>query len=192
VSNAAVALAHGINANLARRWVVEAERRGGGTSVKASTNAVAAAFVPVQLPSAQATPADIRVELRRGPIAISVSWPCAAASECAAWMRELLQRSASTCAPAAIDYSPEWFKCSVGQRPITAICFATRAPAGSSCWCTTASMCSAARRLNVGSFEWPRCATDGTSVTLTPEQFDALVLGLPWLRLEQLHVITRM
>ena len=91
VSNAAVALAHGINANLARRWVVEAERRGGGTSVKASTNAVAAAFVPVQLPSAQATPADIRVELRRGPIAISVSWPCAAASECAAWMRELLQ-----------------------------------------------------------------------------------------------------
>ena len=52
-------------------------------------------------------------------------------------------------------------------------------------WC-------AARRLNVGSFEWPRHATDGTSVTLTPEQFDALVLGLPWQRLEQLRVITRM
>ena len=52
-------------------------------------------------------------------------------------------------------------------------------------WC-------AARRLNVGSFEWPRHATDGTSATLTPEQFDALVLGLPWLRLDQLRVITRM
>ena len=35
--------------------------------------------------------ADIRIELRRGPIAISVSWPCAAASACAAWMRELLR-----------------------------------------------------------------------------------------------------
>ena len=91
VSNAAVAMAHGINANLAHRWVLEAGRRGGGASVKASTNAVAAAFVPVQLPPAQAAPADIRIELRRGPIAINVSWPCTAASQCAAWMRELLR-----------------------------------------------------------------------------------------------------
>jgi transposase len=29
-------------------------------------------------------------------------------------------------------------------------------------------------------------------VSLTAEQFDALVLGLPWQRLEQLRVITRM
>jgi transposase len=91
VSNAGVALAHGINANLARRWVLEAERRGGGALVKTSTSAVAAAFVPVQLPPAQAAPTDIRVELRRGPIAISVSWPCAAASEFAGWIRELLR-----------------------------------------------------------------------------------------------------
>lgn len=91
VSNAAVAMAHGINANLARRWVLEAERRDGSALVKTSTKAVAAAFVPVQLPPAQTAPTDIRVELRRGPIAISVSWPCAAASECAAWMRELLR-----------------------------------------------------------------------------------------------------
>ena len=91
VSNAAVALAHGINANLARRWVLEAERRGGGALVGAANSAVPTTFVPVQLPPAQAAPADIRVELRRGPIAISVSWPCAGASECAAWMRELLR-----------------------------------------------------------------------------------------------------
>ena len=91
VSNAAVALAHGINANLARRWVLEAERRGGGALVGAANSAVPTTFVPVQLPPAQAAPADIRVELRRGPIAISVSWPCTAALECAAWMRELLR-----------------------------------------------------------------------------------------------------
>src|SRR5665213_579680 len=41
-------------------------------------------------------------------------------------------------------------------------------------WC-------AARRLNKGSFEWPRsAASDTASLTLSPEQFDALVLGLPW------------
>src|SRR5258705_11258710 len=53
-------------------------------------------------------------------------------------------------------------------------------------WC-------AARRLNKGSFEWPRGAATATSqMTLTQDQFDALVVGLPWQRLEQLRVITRM
>ena len=61
-------------------------------------------------------------------------------------------------------------------------------------WC-------AARRLNRGSFEWPRVAaivtTTGASastapITLTRDQFDALVVGLPWQRLEQFRVITRM
>lgn len=53
-------------------------------------------------------------------------------------------------------------------------------------WC-------AARRLNKGGFEWPRGTTDGTEpVTLTNDQFNALVLGLPWQRLEQLRLITRM
>ena len=53
-------------------------------------------------------------------------------------------------------------------------------------WC-------AARRLNSGSFVWPRGAATGAApVTLTKEQFDALVLGLPWQRLEQMRLITRM
>ena len=53
-------------------------------------------------------------------------------------------------------------------------------------WC-------AVRRLNAGSFEWPRGAVlDGTTLTLTKDQFDALALGLPWQRLEQLRRITRM
>ena len=57
-------------------------------------------------------------------------------------------------------------------------------------WC-------AARRLNKGSFEWPSSTTTGTAagtapLTLTHDQFNALVLGLPWRRLEQLRCITRM
>ena len=52
-------------------------------------------------------------------------------------------------------------------------------------WC-------AARRLNKGSFEWPRgTATGAAPLTLTGDQFNALVLGLPWQRLEQLRCITR-
>ena len=91
VSIAAVAMAHGVNANLARRWVVAAERRSGAQSAAVSGGAASTAFVPLVLPPAAPAPADIRIKLRRGATTISLSWPCAAASECAAWMRELLR-----------------------------------------------------------------------------------------------------
>ena len=65
-------------------------------------------------------------------------------------------------------------------------------------WC-------AARRLNAGRFEWPRGPSEQahsvvtpvtppmtSPVTLTRAQFDALVLGLPWQKLEQMRSITRM
>lgn len=46
----------------------------------------------------------------------------------------------------------------------------------------------AARRLNGGKFAWPRDV--GGTLTLTTEQFNALVLGLPWQRLGDAGVIT--
>ncbi len=53
-------------------------------------------------------------------------------------------------------------------------------------WC-------AARRLNAGRFVWPReVAANTTPMALTQAQFDALVLGLPWQRLAQMQLITRM
>jgi transposase len=53
-------------------------------------------------------------------------------------------------------------------------------------WC-------AARRLNTGRFVWPHEAPEGaTPMALTQAQFDALVVGLPWQRLEHMRVITRM
>jgi transposase len=53
-------------------------------------------------------------------------------------------------------------------------------------WC-------AARRLNAGRFAWPREVNAGTTpMALTQQQFDALVLGLPWQRLTQMQLITRM
>jgi len=91
VSAAAVAMANGVNANLARRWVVEAERRGDVVMApRAASGAVANAFVPLQLP-VQAPALDIRLELRRGTTTINVSWPCSAASQCAQWIREVLR-----------------------------------------------------------------------------------------------------
>ncbi len=84
-------MANSVNANLARRWVVETERRGDIVVAKAASGPVASAFVPLQLPAMQTPALDIRLELRRGTTTINVSWPVAAASECAASMRALLR-----------------------------------------------------------------------------------------------------
>ena len=91
VSIAAVAMANGVNANLARRWVVDVERRSDGALARAAGSAVPTTFVPLQLPPVEAAPVDIRIELRRGTTVINVSWPCAAASQCAAWIRAVLR-----------------------------------------------------------------------------------------------------
>ncbi|MFS8974529.1 hypothetical protein PO002_08495 [Cupriavidus necator] len=42
-----------------------------------------------------------------------------------------------------------------------------------------------------GSFSWPAIQAGATGAQLTQAQFDALVLGLPWQRLEDLRAITR-
>ena len=99
VSIAAVSMAHGVNANLARRWVADAERfgvdlRGDERHAIApsvdSPPSAAPSFVPLQI-SPDATAREIRIELHRGAMTVSVTWPSCAAVECAAWMRELLR-----------------------------------------------------------------------------------------------------
>ena len=79
-----VALSHGINANVVHRWRREARDSAGSVSVRE--------FVPVSV-SAPTHPdcADIRIEMRRGITTMAITWPSAAASECVAWMRELLR-----------------------------------------------------------------------------------------------------
>ena len=99
-SVAAVAQAHGLNANLVHKW-----RRGRGaptlTPVGPARGAVPAhaEFIPLALPSTSviadgqphaAPVADIRIEWRRGAAAIAVSWPVAAAPECARWLLQCM------------------------------------------------------------------------------------------------------
>lgn len=83
-SVAGVALSHGINANVVHKWRRLAHSDAAPTPV--------ASFVPVALPAPSCpAPADIRMELRRGATTMTITWPAAAATDCAAWMRELLR-----------------------------------------------------------------------------------------------------
>ena len=95
VSMASVAMSHGINANLLRRWVKAAEMPAEAASscaprLAAPKESTATPFVPLALPAAK-PPSEIRIELRRGATTVSVTWPAEAGAECAAWMRELLR-----------------------------------------------------------------------------------------------------
>lgn len=85
-------MAHGINANLLRRWVHE--------RAQAPVDAVAVSdkpvgFIALPMPSSPARPTPagepIRIEVRRGTTTIALTWPAGAADACAAWMRELLR-----------------------------------------------------------------------------------------------------
>jgi transposase len=104
---AAVAQSHGLNANLVHKW-----RRGRGMgAVQAAARVLGPVeptpgFVALSLPAPSSTPyalpdaaapaaapadKDIRMELKRGALGVSVTWPISGASECAAWLRELLR-----------------------------------------------------------------------------------------------------
>lgn len=102
-SIAALALHHGMNANVLHRWLKEHAlsschkitlRDPAGT---APTSTPTPAFLPVQLPhqlpvqATQQTPPVIRIELRRGATTMEMTWPITAAPDCAAWMRQLLR-----------------------------------------------------------------------------------------------------
>ena len=98
---AKVAMSHGLNANIVHGWrKLARERDAAGARptpspviVPAKPVAGVPQFVPVSLtPTASLPPpADIQIELRRGATAVKITWPIAAAADCATWMRELLR-----------------------------------------------------------------------------------------------------
>lgn len=84
-SVARIALAHGLNANLVHRW----RRLAQGSAVRSPAKAMAPTFMPLTIE--RPTPADIRIELQRGPVSVVVNWPMSAMSDCASWLREILR-----------------------------------------------------------------------------------------------------
>lgn len=79
-----------------RKWVIDAEQREpiSDTSSSSALPHEAAsevpAFLPVQLPT-EAPAADIRIELQKGSMRLTLMWPAGRAGECGAWLRELLR-----------------------------------------------------------------------------------------------------
>ena len=94
VSMAAVAMAHGINANLLRRWVCQRAALPQQVLPGSVPSAMSrSAFIPLalQAPAADVPSPEIRIELQRGATTVKVNWPASAAGECAVWLRELLR-----------------------------------------------------------------------------------------------------
>jgi transposase len=96
VSIAAVALAHGLNANMLRKWVIDSEHK---ILAPASTAAAPApepppvpppTFIPLALP-APVVDGEIRIELQRAGTTVKIVWPAAAARDCAAWLQDWLR-----------------------------------------------------------------------------------------------------
>jgi transposase len=88
-SVAKVALDHGLNANLVHRWRRLAD---GGERGRHAVQPIEE-FVAVPMATVHGTPPpeEIRIEVRRGAMVVSVSWPVSAAAHSAAWLRELLR-----------------------------------------------------------------------------------------------------
>ena len=90
VSIAAIALANGLNANMLRKWVLEAEGSKLTTQVE-PRSVVAHAPSPFMALTPASAPGEIRIEVQRGTTTIKVSWPAQASSACSAWLREWLR-----------------------------------------------------------------------------------------------------
>jgi len=98
-SIAAIALQHGMNANVLHRWLKEHERDGRhrligpDPLVACVPTAAAPAFIPLKLSTERHEPiaCDIRVELRKGAISMTLTWPASAAGDLVQWTRAILK-----------------------------------------------------------------------------------------------------
>jgi transposase len=103
-------MAHGINANLVHKWRARAMKQ-----QTAAAETGSAAFIPVPLPTTGMTPvaAELRIEVRRGAMTATVCWLMSPTAECAAWLREVLQGSAST----PSGWLPSLSTCALARTP---------------------------------------------------------------------------
>lgn len=91
VSVSAVALAHGLNANLLRRWIKEGAGRMPVPRRVAVEPAVAAMrVVPVTIEAGQGGE-EIRIDLRRGGAVVQMVWPATHAALLGGVLKDLLR-----------------------------------------------------------------------------------------------------
>jgi transposase len=98
VSSAAVAVSHGMNPNVLRRWVKESESSAGlapkvrkAMTIDDRSGFVALAMEPLRQQQAVTSDGGIRIELQRNGITVSVTWAASRLADSAAWVREVLR-----------------------------------------------------------------------------------------------------
>jgi len=105
-SIAALALHHGMNANVLHRWLKEYDhgrhRLGHADALTTPDQALKPAFIPVAMATPEsgalshsstntAAAGNIRIVCQRNGLSITVDWPASAARECAQMLREVLR-----------------------------------------------------------------------------------------------------
>ena len=88
VSISGVALAHGVNANLLRRWLKQFPVDAKLSVVLTPTKLVPIQVEPIQIePVNASTPnEDIQFDIQRGSTRINIRWPLDKAEACAQWL----------------------------------------------------------------------------------------------------------
>ena len=97
-SIAAVASANGMNANVLHRWLKESSQSRPPINIGADATAVditaqhVPSFIALPLLTKPAEPVEreIKVEVRKGGLVMTVTWPMSAASEFACWSASVL------------------------------------------------------------------------------------------------------
>jgi transposase-like protein len=97
-SIAALAGRHAMNVNVLHRWLKEYERSGlhqlepNDPSSAVNLQLTSPAFVPVKFaaPAREATEQAIKLELRKGAVSMTITWPASAAGDLAHWTRTVL------------------------------------------------------------------------------------------------------
>ena len=95
VSIAALALQHGMNANVLHRWLKEHLRSARHCLVaqRAANAPELAAFIalPLSGPPAMDNDQSLRIELRKGALTMVVTWPMRAVADFAGWTTAVLK-----------------------------------------------------------------------------------------------------
>ena len=198
-SVAAIALAHALNTNLVHKWrrqAPRAEAAGGPKSADTLPTPRRSEFVALPSPPAIA---EIRIELRRGATAMTIGWPLAAAADCgglAARLVEVIRIEAVWLAVEPLDLAigmePPGARGRGVRRGPAAPCVPVHQPP------RQPDQGAGARRLRCVAGGATTCtgaassgpAPEPVALALSREQFDALVLGLPWQRLAKAGVIS--
>lgn len=95
---ASVALANGLNANLLRRWVTERQEEAAGSAILPDQRPLEIAepttpgLVPITVAMPETPPSgEIKIEIHRNQMLISITWPVSQSTSCADWLRDLLR-----------------------------------------------------------------------------------------------------